>query len=353
MSGKEKNSEQLSAYLDDELSDEETRRVDEMLADDPALSDELESLRQVRQLLRGLPREQAPDGLLDTVLAGAQRRRTGRWVGRLARAAVIVLAVGIGVIVTARLNRPAQRNGTQKTPPPANRSGLAGIDSPAPEEVTNVLINTDNLVLTQREVEGVFGRNSIKPVVAKETARLTKSPLDKRRSRANFYNQKQVAPNQIRYELAITDNQMRQIVAELNEIRARQVVSQSPVRHRARNGDDTIALAKADFHEKSPAGAEKAAEYAKMRRTAARRTGNKAEKDSKHFAAAKRHKGTDSRPALAAAIPNPKTADTNTEQRKDGMLREQKAATHRQTTTTLATANVRQLVVILNVVGAK
>ena len=77
MSNIEEISEQLSAYLDGELSGEETRRVEEMLADDPALSDELESLREVRQLLRSLPREQAPDGLIDAALAQAQRRRSG------------------------------------------------------------------------------------------------------------------------------------------------------------------------------------------------------------------------------------------------------------------------------------
>ncbi|MCK4626757.1 MAG: zf-HC2 domain-containing protein [Phycisphaerae bacterium] len=347
MSNIEKISEQLSAYLDGELSDEESRRVDEMLVDDPALSDELESLREVRQLLQGLPREQAPDGLLDTVLAQAQRRRTGWWAGRLARAAIILLAVGVGVTVTSWLNRPGERSGTQ-TPqtPTLARSGLTGIGGTAPEEVTNVLINTDNLVLTQHEVEGVFGRNSIEPVVAKEAAWVAKDASNKHRSRANFYHQRQVAPNQIRYELAITDNQMRQIVSELNEIRARQNVAQCPAGRRVRNGDDTIALAKADLRDESATGAARSAEYAKIRHAAARRTRNEA---------TARPRETD--PTLAH-VAKPSTGPTTIpasiamEQRKTSGISDQKVVS-RQPTTALATANVRQLVVILNVVGAK
>jgi negative regulator of sigma E activity len=353
MSNREEISEQLSAYLDGELSDKETRRVDEMLVDDPALSDELESLREVRQLLRSLPHEQAPDGLLDTVLAQAQRRRTGWWAGRLARAAVIVLAVGIGVIVTARLNRPAERNGTQtpqhlKTQTFA-KGGLTGVGGTAPAEVTNVLINTDNLVVTQREVESVFGRNSIKPVVVKEEpVRVTKNAPDKYRGRANVYNQIQASPNQVRYELAITDNQMRQIVSELNEIRARQNVAQCPAGNGIRAGDDVIALAKADLRDKSATGAARAADYDKMRRTAAERT--KARDDGKHIAAAGKHKENDSKIAHAAkpsADPTTRPTSIVMDQRKTGKITGQKVA-QRQPTTTLATANVRQLVVILN-----
>ncbi len=354
MSNIEEISEQLSAYMDGELSDEESRRVDEMLADDPALSDELESLREVRQLLQGLRHEQAPDGLLDAVLARAesQRKRAGWWAGRLARAAVIILAVGVGVTVTSWLSRSGERNGTQ-TPqhpqtPTLARSGLTGIGGTAPEEVTNVRINTDNLVLTQREVEGVFGRNSIEPVVATtQVIRAAKHAPREHRSRANFYHQRQVAPNQIRYELAITDNQMRQIVSELNEIRARQNVSQCPVRPRIRDGNDTIALAKADLRDKSATGAARAAEYVKIRRDAAERTRNEA---------IAKHKGADPRLAHAAkSSTDPTTtrpASIVMEQRKAGGILDQKAVSQ-QPTTTLATANVRQLVVILNVVRAK
>ena len=77
MSGKGKISEQLSAYLDGELSQAESRRVDEMVAGDPALSAELESLRTVQSLLRNLPPAQAPAGMTDAVLARAQHRDAG------------------------------------------------------------------------------------------------------------------------------------------------------------------------------------------------------------------------------------------------------------------------------------
>ena len=359
MSSKEKISEQLSAYLDGELSPEESRRMAEMVAGDPALSAELEALRSVQGLVRGLPPAQAPAGMADAVLARAQRRPAGWWAGRLARAAVILLVVGVGVTVTTWLSK-SRRPVTELPSPSAVRTPIlakgtiAEMGDLAMAEVTNVFINTDNLVLTQRQVESVFGRNSIKPMVAKDTVRLTKDAPESR-GRANFYSQTQVAPTQMRYEVVIEENQMRQIVSELNEIRARQNVAQIPMKHGIIKDGDAVALAKTDYRSRSAAGrVRRDPGYGKSMDK--KRFGEKArlERSAGGVGIAKvtgRAEDAASQPAAAPkpAAPTTMPASTVVAQRKVEETREQKVA-HRQAATQ-ATANVRQLVVILNVVG--
>ncbi len=368
--------EQLSAYLDGELSQAESCRVAEMVAADPALSAELESLRAVQSLLRGLPPARAPAGMADAVLERAQRKSAGWWAGYLARAAVILLAVGVGVTVTTWLNRPTRPQQTgQQTPdvakPPILAKGaIAEVGGLARAEVTNVFINTDNLLLTQREVERVFGNNSIKPMVAAESVRVAKVAHDKPRGRANFYNQTQVAPTQIRYEVVIEENQMRQIVSELNEVRARQNVAQMPMRRYGyRKDGEAIALAKADDRSGYAAGRGRASRDAIHRKSADKKrfSENARLKPSVGKVAEVRGQKVASQPALASATPRPGTvrsrsampkppagpttmpASTVVAQRKTKETLDPKVA--RRQAATQATANVRQLVVILNVVG--
>jgi len=115
MSENEKIREQLSAYLDGELNEADRRRVEQALAGDETLSAELETLRATRDLVHSLPRAEAPEGFVDRVLAQAERRRlvggpetaarpdpwrAVRWV---AAAAVVLIAVGVGTIVTIDL----------------------------------------------------------------------------------------------------------------------------------------------------------------------------------------------------------------------------------------------------------
>ncbi len=364
MSGKEKISEQLSAYLDGELTEGESRRVAEMVAGDPALSAELEALRSVQSLVRNLPTAQAPADMTDAVLTKAQRRGDGWWLGYLARAAVVLLAVGVGITVTTWLNRPTHSRQTKpQTPsvlktPVLAKGKIGGLASPETAETTNVFINTDNLLLTQREVEHVFGKNSIKPMVETESpAKVAVRP----RGRANFYNQTQVAPTRIRYEVVIEENQMRQIVSELNEIRARQNVSQMPMRRIKDN--NAIALAKADYRSESTAGrADRDTSYRKSMRDK-RRSGE--DSTLKHIASeveavkdAASQPAATPRPGLLArdrlAEPTTMPASTFVAQRmrqKAGDTMDQKVV-HQQAAT-LATANVRQLVVILNGVGGE
>ena len=115
MDENEKIREQLSAYLDGELDDAEAGRVEQVVGADRKLAVELEQLRGVRSLLRGLPTERAPKGFVDTVLSQAERprlvggadghpgNRAIQWVRHLATAAVLLVAVSVGAVVVATL----------------------------------------------------------------------------------------------------------------------------------------------------------------------------------------------------------------------------------------------------------
>ncbi|MCD4699572.1 MAG: hypothetical protein K8R91_03255 [Phycisphaerae bacterium] len=371
MSGREKIREQLSAYLDGELSEDKSRLIAEMVAGDPDLSAELESLRTVQSLLRGLRPVQAPDGMADAVLKRTHRRPAGWWMGYLARAAIILLAVGVGITVTTWLKSPTHpRQAGKQTPHDSGKPILAvgrisELGSPATAETTNVFINTDNLLLAQREVERVFGNNSIKPIV--EVAGTPKVEPESG-GRANFYNQTQVTPKQVRYEVAITDNQMRQIVSELNEIRARQNVAQMPMKHIKEA--EALARAKDIYHRRSDEG--KAGDGKSTDMDAKKKSGGKAllyrsdggykvnevkglagRADSQPAsAAATRSSGTE-RSSLAGAKPPDRStttpASTGAANRKVRGVREVKSIP--RPPTTRPTANVRQLIVIVNSVS--
>lgn len=111
--------QQLSAYLDGQLGDEQARRVAEAVEHDPDIHAELKALESTRNLLRQLPRESAPESLLGAVLAQVERNRLleapaeapqarpFRWVRHLATAAIVVLGVGLGIYLQQGLNRGA------------------------------------------------------------------------------------------------------------------------------------------------------------------------------------------------------------------------------------------------------
>lgn len=118
MSDKDKTSQQLSAYLDGELSEADQKKLQAAIEGDEALAEQLRQLKALRQLLRQLPRAQAGDDFVSGVMAKAERRNlvgatAGEgsagglpWVRWLALAAVLLIAVGIGAVVTVVLNQP-------------------------------------------------------------------------------------------------------------------------------------------------------------------------------------------------------------------------------------------------------
>ncbi|MCK4602229.1 MAG: zf-HC2 domain-containing protein, partial [Phycisphaerae bacterium] len=118
MTGHEKIREQLSAYLDGELSAAEMGRVEKAVAGDAELAAELDQLRAVRKLIRKLPRRQAPPELVSRVLGQAERMHLVgpagaharpprlRWVRWAASAAIVLIALGTGVVITQTLMTP-------------------------------------------------------------------------------------------------------------------------------------------------------------------------------------------------------------------------------------------------------
>ena len=116
MSDIENISEQLSAYLDGELTRSEARRVAAALAENPELTAELEELRKTRSFLRDLPRRCAGDDFAAKVLqeansrglvgrpgAAVRRRGPARWLRYCAAAAIVLVALGTGVVVSLSL----------------------------------------------------------------------------------------------------------------------------------------------------------------------------------------------------------------------------------------------------------
>ncbi|MDP6633315.1 MAG: zf-HC2 domain-containing protein [Phycisphaerae bacterium] len=107
--------ELLSAYIDGELTPEESRSVEQAVATDPELALELHELNAARRLLMGLPKQRAPRGFVRKVMVRAERKhllgdhhaggafRAARWI-TLAVAATVLLAAGLGIMAVNMLN---------------------------------------------------------------------------------------------------------------------------------------------------------------------------------------------------------------------------------------------------------
>ncbi len=133
--------EQLSAYLDGELSDAEAGRIELAVAGDEKLAADLESLRATRELLRGLPREKAPADMADRVLTHAERgqlmrksptrRQPGpmRWARFAAAAAVLIVAGGLVALMVHAMYLPDAWDGAGQTAHDGTNGG-AGVHPP-------------------------------------------------------------------------------------------------------------------------------------------------------------------------------------------------------------------------------
>ena len=116
MNDKDKIREQLSAYLDGELADGDRKKLERELRSNKDLIDELRQLRSLSKMLHALPCEQTNEDFVADVIAQAERRNLigaltdghvqegPKWIRWLASAAVLLIAVGIGVVVTTMLN---------------------------------------------------------------------------------------------------------------------------------------------------------------------------------------------------------------------------------------------------------
>ena len=101
----------LCAYLEGELDEQGRAEIEKHLAGNPAHRRLLAEVARTRDLVRALPRESAPADLCEqfqghlerAVLlaneAEASALRIGRWRPVLAMAALVVLAVGVGLVI--------------------------------------------------------------------------------------------------------------------------------------------------------------------------------------------------------------------------------------------------------------
>jgi anti-sigma factor RsiW len=71
---KDTSAEQMTAYLDAELSDDEAAAFEARLADDPEARAEVEQLRRVMSLVQSLPEVQAPPDFAEKVARRVRRR---------------------------------------------------------------------------------------------------------------------------------------------------------------------------------------------------------------------------------------------------------------------------------------
>jgi hypothetical protein len=138
--------ELLSAYIDGEVTSEQSRAVEQAVAKDPELALELHELTATKRLVTGLSKERAPRGFVRKVMARAERKHllgdhhaggafsAARWI-TMAVAAVVLLTAGIGIIAINML-------GTGQAPLP-----IANVDDvdPAPGGPGGAGFNVDSL----------------------------------------------------------------------------------------------------------------------------------------------------------------------------------------------------------------
>jgi anti-sigma factor RsiW len=109
--------DRISAWLDDELPLDERAETEQQLAGSPEMRQDADELRQVSELVRGLPTERAPSELQaavmrtierDTLLAGTVpgAARSVRVSRLLSVAAVAVLLVGVALLFRERGGEP-------------------------------------------------------------------------------------------------------------------------------------------------------------------------------------------------------------------------------------------------------
>jgi negative regulator of sigma E activity len=158
MNEQENIGEQLSAYLDGELSDEQARRVEQALRDDPRLARELADLKAARDLVRSLPPHKAPEDFAATLMDKAERLRlmaplpgaAAKWSinwASLATAALVLIAVGIGVVVTVSLTLTpswTERVARQEQTPQAAPAPQESAKQPPGAEASPVALARDS-----------------------------------------------------------------------------------------------------------------------------------------------------------------------------------------------------------------
>lgn len=240
--------ESLSAYVDGELSEPQRRQVERRLERDPALAAELEKLRAVRRLVSRLPAVHARPGMLQAVLARAERERLldnsaalaprrspWAWVRLAAAAAIIVLVLSGSVLLWKMTttsyvdNHPIAMAPATPSPSGAAREEKKVRDAlPGSPELARLkdqpvfFINTDNLAKAQEEVAKVLESNKVGA-----TSEAVRQQQYKAYQRQVSKTDDQVVV-EVNMPVTITDAQLRKIVSGLNNVRSQQNVAQVP-----------------------------------------------------------------------------------------------------------------------------
>jgi len=142
--------EQLSAYLDGELTDSEVAELEHRLARDPALQTELDSLRSAVDLMRTHGPVQAPAALYGDILRAVEdepmpgglwawlQRPFGLPLATVALAAIALLVVGVTITGAVVVNAPGALRPVVSDLPPdgwSNRRGDSAKDAVAAKSV--------------------------------------------------------------------------------------------------------------------------------------------------------------------------------------------------------------------------
>jgi hypothetical protein len=112
--------EELSAYLDGELTPQDRERIEELVRTDPAARAELDKLRSATTLFASLPNLSAPNSLRSSIAETIQNRRKRSFLGRITEyfsqttmfnpavyvSAATLLVIVVGLYVTSSLPRP-------------------------------------------------------------------------------------------------------------------------------------------------------------------------------------------------------------------------------------------------------
>ncbi|MFW6061392.1 MAG: zf-HC2 domain-containing protein [Planctomycetota bacterium] len=279
----------LSAYLDGELPEAEYEIVRRALEADPGMAEQLDQLRQTRDLVRKLPRLRAPDDFATSLLTKAERRtllaspqsekrpRHWGWKGLTAVAAALVLAGGLGLAISFALDDDPAAEGLAVTDPTGQVSGEATAPQPnesqsrlprgqdangetppsdvqdeqdqfdwmegnavdvaqlaaprAPEPETNVVLYTDELAETNTAVQRVLLSSGVPPALGTEEVVVSASSKEGRPVRGNnFYWERSNTARQVQIEVRTTPRQMRAIEAKIANLFAGQELAdnQSP-----------------------------------------------------------------------------------------------------------------------------
>ena len=139
--------ELLSAYIDGEVTQEQSRSIEQAVAEDPELALELHELTATKRLVAGLSRQRAPRGFVRRVMVRAERKHllgdhqaggafaAARWI-TLAVAAVVLLAAGIGIVAVNMLG-----TGQRTSPIAKLDEGGAGPDGPGKTDLDGGLLH--------------------------------------------------------------------------------------------------------------------------------------------------------------------------------------------------------------------